>query len=293
MVDSLNPLASQMLGVQPVEKFNQLYELCKIFESKQRQAKDQTLAPNFSYEELMQIARAAAAKGHSPAVLWLAEKYAFGVPALNFTADPTSAVKILEEGVRRRIIPVMIDYGKAQLGWESPLAFVPKNIDAGIRILQDSAAAGDAEAHYLLSDVYVGITDEFKEYKNEKKSLEHLSKAIEKGYAPAEIERAYRYESGTRGSEKNIGEAFRIYRKYADQRYYLQRLNLARLLIDYVIYDPRTTLADYKALKNEAFDNLDRLRGLVKGVGFSKVQKATYYRLLGTCYLRGIGVEAN
>lgn len=246
------------------------------------------------YRELLEVATALEAQHYAPAILWLAEHYAKGLPAV--PQDVGMARALLERGAEQGILPVMTAMGKARLFQKSPYDFLGKDAGDGLKWLLRAAEAGDSEAHYLLGRffAYHDFNPALKKYQDFSKSVTHLKAAADKGHALAHQELGLRYYMGE-GTEKDSQAAVQIFRKYANQGYYFMRLELARALIERLIPDPRLSGTDRRAFESEAFENLDRLTHSKALWQWDKQSfyYLLYHRLLGVCYLRGIGVASN
>ncbi len=250
------------------------------------------------YRELLPLAQTAADKNYAPAILWLAETYAKGVPQISSSPDIARAAELLEEGCRRKIPKVMAVLGEAKLfkkdRWKLP--FITRAPEEGLKLLQEAAAAGESEANYMLGMFYYDYDDnpDFKKYKNYEKAFEYLRVATEKKHIWANIELGRRYYWGS-GVDKNVYGALGIFRKYAALNYEVGRLETARVLIDAVIPDPRIQNSERQVFENEAFDHLDTLTSQKSAEKWGKksYNSNLYHRLTGLCYLRGIGTDIN
>ncbi len=249
-----------------------------------------------AYRELLPLALMLANERYPAAILWLAENYAKGIPQLSLEPNSSQAIEVLEEGYRKKIPEIMAALGKSKLFTNGPFNFVTKDTKDGLKILEEAAEKGSSDANYALGRFFCfyDSNQALKKYLNFEKAVKYLKAASDKGHALAHQELASRYYWGE-GVERDTNMAVRIFRKYANQGYHFARIDLARALIDRLIPDPRTPSNDRRVLENEAFDNLDRLTNqkIVSTWDKKSFYTLMYYRLLGVCYLRGIGVPVN
>lgn len=240
-------------------------------------------------ETKLRKAQEAAALDYGPAIVWLAEKKAAGIPELKMDPDPPAAHEIIKAAAKRNHPYALYYYGKAMTEEKSKHKFIPVNFAEGIKTLEKASALGSPEAAFELGLVH--IYNSSYPQRSVARGYTYFRLAQERGHATAEWELGYCNYWGD-GCEKNVMEALRIFRKFSNLRYYRAYLDLARVLIDNIIPDSRNTRGEEIAYQNEAYTNLSKLVDHVKT--WDKVDKYyQYHRLLGICYLRGYGVEIN
>jgi len=247
------------------------------------------------YKKLWKTAQDAAMQNYGPAILWLSQKYAEGVAQLNVAPDLSQAKKILENGVQEKITSVMVAYGRAKIEKGTTYKFVQRDIDGGVALLEDAARLGDAEADYSLGLFFSNHFQDpaIKKYENFERAAVFMRTASQKGHTAAERTYAHMCYNG-QGCEKNTEEAAGIFRKYAKQGNQFSQLSLAEALIERLIPDPKTSHENRRAMEKEAFETLN----LVSAKTIEQWDKNSpaymrYHRLMGTCYIKGIGVYIN
>jgi TPR repeat protein/Cdc6-like AAA superfamily ATPase len=234
-------------------------------------------------------AQEAAALDYGPAIVWIAERKAAGIPELKMEPDPAGALEMIKAAAKKSHPYVLYYYGKAMLEEKGKHKFIPANFNDGIKMLEKASALGSPEGAFELGVVH--IYNSSYPQRNVGRGYNYFRLAQERGHPTAEWELGYCNYWGD-GCEKNIMEALRIFRKFSNLRYYRAYLDLARVLIDNVIPDTRNTRGEELAYQNEAYNNLTKLSDHIKT--WDKVDKYyQYHRLLGICYLRGYGVEIN
>lgn len=251
------------------------------------------------YNELIPVAQTLAESGHAPAILGLAQIYAKGVASVQ-PPDPARGMAILEDACRRKNPRVMAALGEAKVygGKKPPYAllkdcpFIDVNVDEGLELLEAAAAANDDIAHGILGYFYHGaVNRNFKKYQDFKKAFKHFKAGADNNDPVCGIETGLRYYWGE-GTDKNHGAALELFRKYGNLGYSNARLYCARAIIDKYIPDPRTNQQNRLAFEMEAFELLESLRDQkIPPFATHSNNETLYNRLMGSCYLKGIGVE--
>lgn len=292
--------AKDEFGPEELKKYNKLIADIKSFAEKPADDPEKLAA---LYKELLPLAEEGAAKGHAPAVLWLAENLAGGIAAIGLPADKARALAVLEDGCTRRNIKVMTAVGEAKLFKKGPWgligkdnSYIPKDTKDGLRLLQAAADAKNNDANYMLGMFYYDHdgNPELRRYKDYEKALKFVKVGTDNNDPWCSIEYGRRLYFAE-GTERNISGALQIFRKYARLGYKEARLEVASVLIDSLIPDPRTNANDRQVYENEAFDQLDTLTVQKAPEKYKKNSYSIrlYNRLIGLCYLRGLGVGVN
>jgi len=294
----------EALSPSEIEKYEQLISEIKTLSQPKAEgdtSPDAGPALTALYQEALPLAKTAVSRNYPPAFLWLADTYAKGVPQIPLSSDTAYAIEILEEGCKSKLPKVMAAVGEAKLFKKAQCAllkgsFIAKAPEEGLKLLLAAAEAGDVDASYMLGVFFYNYDSNpaLKRYKDFSKSFKYFKDGSDKGDAWSQIELGLRYYQAE-GVEKNIPDAMHLFRNCANLGYNNARLHLARGLIDTVIPDPRTPANERQAYENEAFDQLSILTSqkAPEKWGKSSPHYTRYHRLLGLCYLRGIGVGIN
>jgi TPR repeat protein/AAA+ superfamily predicted ATPase len=248
------------------------------------------------YLELIPIAETLADESYEPAILQLANIFGNGRPRAGIEANPARAVEIMEAGCAKKLGRILEQWGRAKIFNDSDTVYVTKDIPGGLKLLEEAAGQGRAEAEYLIAWFHGNTAEnaKYKQYLDYNKAFKYFKAAADRGHSGADQQLGLSYYWGE-GTDKDTTAAVTIFRKYANQGYFDSRINLARALIDRIIPDPRLTETERRVYQNEAFDNLQRLTDskVVERWKPDSSNYSIYHRLLGTCYLRGIGVAIN